>query len=174
MIVRRAEPHDLHGILAIVNREIREGVAHFGTSEHTLGEMKGWLAQARRMPLLVAVDGAQGVLGYAKAGRYRDRQAYDWAVEVGVYVCPGAQGRGVGRALYDLLFPMLEAQGYRVLIAGIALPNPASVRLHEAFGMRHVGTFPGVGFKHGRWIDVGFWSLAMGDGPPSPVVDAAP
>lgn len=171
MIVRPAQEGDLQGVLSIVNREIREGVAHFGTVEHTLEDLGAWLRLAPRMPLLVAADDTGTVLGYAKAGRYRDRQAYDWAVEIGVYVQPNAQGRGVGRALYADLFPRLIGMGYRSLIAGIALPNPASVRLHEAFGMTHFGTFPRVGYKHGKWIDVGFWGLTVGEGPPGEIVE---
>ena len=161
MRVRAAGEADLAAVLGIVNREIREGVAHFGIVENTLGDVEGWLAAADRLPFLVAADQEGALLGYARAGRWKEREAYDWAVEVGVYVSPGAQGNGVGRALYAELFPSLERLGYRTIIAGIALPNPASVRLHQAFGMELVGTFPRVGFKHGRWIDVGYWQASL-------------
>lgn len=173
MEVRPAAEADLHGVLAVVNREIREGIAHFGLREHTLEDLRPWLANQPRLPFLVATDGAGGTLGYARASRWKDREAYDWAVEVGVYVRPDAQGQGVGRALYAALFPQLLALGYRSIIAGIALPNPPSVRLHESFGMKLVGTFPRVGFKHGRWIDVAYWVLTAGDGPPEAISSAS-
>ncbi len=172
MQVRPASSADLPEVLAIVNREIREGVAHFGTREHRLAELEPWLIAHPRLPFLVAEEEGR-VLGYARAGRWKDREAYDWAVEVGVYVAPDAQGRGVGKALYQVLIPRLIELGYRSLIAGIALPNPASVRLHQAFGMTLIGTFPLVGYKHGRWIDVGYWVRTVGDGPPAAIAPAS-
>jgi L-amino acid N-acyltransferase YncA len=173
MLVRPATPADLPAVLAIVNREIREGVAHFGLREHTRSELEPWLANHPSLPFLAAAEPGGEVLGYARAGRWKDREAYDWATEVGVYVRPDAQGRGVGKALYQVLIPSLIALGYRSIIAGIALPNPASVRLHEAFGMRHLGDFHKVGFKHGQWIDVGYWELTVGEGPPAAIAPAS-
>jgi phosphinothricin acetyltransferase len=169
MQVRAATESDLFPVLDIVNREIREGVAHFATREHTPDDARAWLRSADRLPFLVATDAQGRVAGYARASRWKDREAYDWATEIGVYVRPDTQGRGVGRALYAELIPRLITLGYRSIIAGIALPNPASVRLHEAMGMSHVGTFPAVGYKHGQWIDVGYWVLAVGDGPPAAI-----
>jgi phosphinothricin acetyltransferase len=172
MLVRAATEPDIAGVLEIVNREIREGVAHFGQREHTAGEVLPWLGSADRLPFLVAAaDGM--VIGYARASRWKDREAYDWACEIGVYVRPEYQGQGAGRALYSVLLPRLTRIGYRSIIAGIALPNPASVRLHEAFGMNHIGTFPRVGFKLGRWIDVGYWALTIGEGPPRAIASAS-
>lgn len=173
MHVRPATDADLSAVLAIVNREIREGVAHFALREHTPADIEPWLAAHARLPFLVAESEA-GVLGYARAARWKDREAYDWAVEVGVYVRSDAQGRGVGKALYQVLIPRLMDLGYRSIIAGIALPNPASVRLHESSGMRHVGTFRRVGYKHGQWIDVGYWELTAGEGPPTPIPPGCP
>jgi L-amino acid N-acyltransferase YncA len=166
MIVRHATEADLEGVLAIANREVREGVAHFGSQEYTLDLLRPWLIAQDTLPFLVAVDGDGDTLGYARASRWKEREAYDWAVEIGVYVWPDAQGQGVGRLLYKALFLQLGELGYRTIIAGIALPNPASVRLHEAFGMKLIGTFPRIGFKHGRWIDVAYWVRNLGDGPP--------
>lgn len=169
MLVRPAREADLGQVLGIVNREIREGVAHFATREQSPEDISAWLRTADRLPLIVAIGGGDAVLGYARASRWKDREAYDWATEIGVYVRPEAQGRGVARALYADLLPRLVRLGYRSIIAGIALPNPASIRLHEAAGMTHVGTFPCVGYKHGRWIDVGYWVLTVGQGPPSEI-----
>ena len=121
-------------------------------------------------PWLVA-DGLEGVVGYAYGGRFSARPAYDWSVETSVYVAETARGQGVGRALYTALLALLTAQGYRQAMAGITLPNPASVRLHEAVGFRAVGVYRSVGWKFGSWHDVGWWqrALASSDGaPPAP------
>ena len=84
---------------------------------------------------------------------------YRWTAEVGVYVRPGAQGSGVGSALYTQLLPLCRDRGLHTLVAGIALPNEPSVRLHERFGFSPAGVLPFVGYKQGRWIDVGYWVL---------------
>lgn len=172
MLVRPATSAETPQVLEIINREIREGLAHFGTTEHTRTELDGWLREGPSLPYLVAAEG-ETVLGYARAARWKPREAYDWATEIGVYIRRDRQGRGVGRALYGRLFPDLVRIGYRAIIAGIALPNPPSVRLHEAMGMAHVGTLPRVGYKLGRWLDVGYWVLTVGEGPPRPISAAS-
>jgi phosphinothricin acetyltransferase len=101
------------------------------------------------------------LLGYAYATPWRTRRGYRFSVEVTVYVAPAAHRRGVGRALYEALFARLEASGYHAAMAGIALPNPASVALHEALGMHQVAHFRETGFKFGRWVDVGYWERVL-------------
>jgi L-amino acid N-acyltransferase YncA len=115
---------------------------------------------------LVAEDGDE-ILGYAYGCPHRERAAYQWATEVSVYVDPRHHRRGAGRALYEALFPRLEERGYRLALAGIALPNDASVGLHEACGFEPVGVYRRIGFKHGRWHDVAWMQrrLAMTDAP---------
>jgi phosphinothricin acetyltransferase len=107
------------------------------------------------------------VVGYAYAGSHAARHAYRWSCNVSAYVAPGAARRGIGRALYSDLQDRLKAQGFHAAFAGIALPNDASVGLHEAMGFQHLGTYREVGFKHGRWHDVGWWRLALAEGPPT-------
>jgi len=129
-------------------------------------------------PWLVAVGGdEERVMGYAYAGPVRSRPAYRWSVEVSVYVDAGVRRRGVGRRLYTALLGVLEVQGFCRAYAGITLPNPPSVALHEALGFLPVGIYRRVGFKHGAWHDVGWWqrSLAETDEPAElrSVVDAA-
>jgi L-amino acid N-acyltransferase YncA len=117
---------------------------------------------------LVAERGGQ-IAGYAYAYPFQQRPAYRWTVGVSVYVAEGERGRGVGRALYTELFQRLRDRGFRMAHAGITLPNPASVALHEGFGFEQVGVNREIGWKHGAWRDVGWWQLELvpvGEGPP--------
>jgi L-amino acid N-acyltransferase YncA len=109
--------------------------------------------------LVLEIDGV--VAGYAYASRHRDRAAYAWAVDTAVYVGDGHRGHGVGRALYTALVDFLRAQGYFKACAGITLPNPASVALHEAIGFKPVGVYRGIGYKLGAWHDVAWYELAL-------------
>ncbi|HVT28125.1 MAG TPA: GNAT family N-acetyltransferase, partial [Lacipirellulaceae bacterium] len=101
------------------------------------------------------------IAGYVYASQYRDRAAYRWAAEVAVYIATAHHRRGLGRALYDSLFSILRQQGYFRALAGISLPNAASVGLHEHLGFRPAGAFRGVGYKCNRWVDVGWWQLDL-------------
>ncbi len=126
--------------------------------------------QAARCWLVAERDGA--VAGFAYATPYRARPAYRWAVETSVYVSATAHGRGIGRTLYEALLAELESRGYRSACAAIALPNPASVALHEAVGFAPVGVFRAIGYKAGAWRDVGWWQRPLGPpgsraGPPA-------
>jgi len=122
-------------------------------------------------PWLVCEEG--GVqLGYAYASAHRERAAYRWSVDVSVYVREGHRGEGIGRALYTALLALLRLQGFCAAHAGITLPNPASVGLHEAMGFRPVGVYPAVGWKRGAWHDVGWWQLPLRErnGEPPPIL----
>jgi L-amino acid N-acyltransferase YncA len=133
-------------------------------------------------PWLVAEgEDGQGVVGYAYAGRFSGRAAYDWSVETSIYLAEAARGRGVGRALYAALLAVLDAQGYRQAMGGVALPNDASVRLHERAGFTLVGVYRAVGWKFGAWHDVAWWQRALAragaGGPPTgpiPLTELAP
>jgi phosphinothricin acetyltransferase len=109
--------------------------------------------------LLAEEDGR--VLGYAASSPFRTRPAYRWTVETGVYLAGDAHGRGIGKALLSALLALLERQGYVAAIGAIALPNDASVALHEKLGFFHIGTYRGVGFKFGEWLDVGLWEKEL-------------
>lgn len=121
-------------------------------------------------PWIVYQDGGR-VLGYAYATEHSSRAAYRWAANVSVYVHEDAHRRGVGRRLYGVLFNFLRAQGMVNAYAGITLPNPKSVGLHEALGFRPVGVYDRVGFKCGAWHDVGWWQMAL---QPRPVMPTEP
>ncbi len=116
----------------------------------------------RTHPWLVA-ERAGEVVGYAYAGQHRDRVAYQWAADVSVYLADQARGQGVGGALYTTLFDVLRSQGFRIALAGVALPNAASVALHERLGFTPVGVYRRIGYKLGAWYDVGWWQLVLDD-----------
>jgi L-amino acid N-acyltransferase YncA len=119
-------------------------------------------------PWLVAeADGM--VLGYASSSPFRSRPAYRWTVETGVYLAPEARGRGIGRALMEALLGLLSRQGYTAAIAGITMPNPASVALHEKLGFAPTATYRDTGFKLGEWrtVEVFARDLAPRTRPPA-------
>lgn len=159
--LRLAEAADFAPIAAMTNHYIRTTAIHFGTTEVTAAELRAlWQEHHDRYPWLVATRG-ETVLGYAKAGVFRARAAYLWSTETGIYLDPTELGQGLGSPLYAQLLAMLRAQGFHTAIGGIALPNAASVRLHERLGFHHCGTFARVGRKFDRWHDVGFWQLDL-------------
>jgi phosphinothricin acetyltransferase len=101
------------------------------------------------------------VVGYAKSGTWRDRAAYRWTTEIGLYLDPAACGRGLGRAMYAELLPELARRGFRSAIAGMTLPNDASRALHLAVGFESIGVVRDAGFKHERWHDVEFFQKRL-------------
>ncbi len=160
--IRPAERGDVPGILAISNWAALNTAANFAVEPETL---ESWQAEWDRshgmFPWLVAVDPSGAVTGFAKAGPWKGRCAYNWTAETSIYVDPERHGQGIGTALYPPLIETMRAQGYRTLLAGITVPNPASVRLHERFGFRRVALLERVGWKFGRWHDVGYWELHL-------------
>jgi phosphinothricin acetyltransferase len=120
-------------------------------------------ARIRKAHVWLVAERNGGVVGYAYGGPHRERAAYNWTVEVSAYVDRDAQRSGVGRRLYTELFDRLKQGGYRLLVAGITLPNEASVGIHEALGFERVGVYKNIGFKNGQWYDVGWWQLDLGE-----------
>lgn len=171
--IRLAAQADIPAIARIANWAIERTWSNFHLEPLPASAYEAeWRAARDKHPWLVAVDEGAGVVGYAKASPWSGRCAYTWSVEVSVYVDPTRHRRGVGRALYSQLFEMLRAQGYRAAIGGIALPNEASVRLHEAMGMERTALFRRVGYKQGAWRDVGYWQIVLcdSDDPPEPIL----
>ncbi|HEX5053214.1 MAG TPA: GNAT family N-acetyltransferase [Planctomycetota bacterium] len=159
--IRLAEAEDFAAIAAITNHYIKTTAIHFNYVQVTAEELRSlWREHLDVYPWLVREVGGT-VAAYAKAGVYRARRAYHWTTETGIYVAAEHCGRGIGRPLYERLLAVLRAQGFHSVIGGIALPNDASVRLHERLGFVHCGTMPRVGRKFDRWHDVGFWQLAL-------------
>lgn len=170
---RLADPDaDAERVAAIYRPAVEGTVATFEEVPPTAAEMAERMRSVlERLPWLVA-EGADGVVGYAYAAPHRSRPGYRWSVEISVYVDASRQGRGIGRALYAELLELLRRQAYVNAYAGITLPNPASVALHEAIGMRRIGVYEGVGHKFGAWRDVAWYGLRLADpdgDPPEPI-----
>ena len=162
MTIRTAIPDDAEAIHAIYAPIVRATVISFELEPPTVDDMRQRIATTlERFPWLVSVDEAGQVDGYVYASRHRDRAAYQWSVDVTAYVREDRRGRGVGKRLYPRLFECLADLGYFQAFAGIALPNVASVALHEAVGFEHLGTYRDVGFKLGAWHDVGWWQRRL-------------
>ncbi len=167
MTIRPACDGDFDAIAAITNHYIATTAIHFAYEPVTVDALAGlWRAHRDRHPWLVADDDG-AVVGYAKAGTWRERAAYAWTCEVGLYVADAARRRGIGRALYGELLAEVARRGFRSAIAGITLPNDASVALHARFGFVPVGVVRDAGFKLGAWHDVAFYQKLLTAGPTS-------
>lgn len=171
-VLRLATPDDAKGILDIYAPYIETTSFTFETgvpSEEEFAErIKNYL---HNWPWLICE--ANGIIaGYAYASRYRERKAYQWSVECSVYVHDDFQKKGIASSLYRALFEILKRQGFRNVYAVINLPNDKSVALHENFGFKHFATYEQVGYKLGKWKNVGWWRLILnefGNEPEPPV-----
>ncbi|WP_341503925.1 arsinothricin resistance N-acetyltransferase ArsN1 family B [Gallaecimonas sp. GXIMD4217] len=163
--IRTATPPDATAIAAIYNHYVVDSIATFEEAPVADDDMAGRIEQVRSqgLPWLVAEDERGQVLGYAYASPWKARAAYRHSVEITVYLAPSAGGRGLGTRLYRALFKVLAAGQVHAVMAGIALPNPASVALHEKLGLSQVAHFQQVGRKFDRWIDVGYWQLLLSE-----------
>ncbi len=160
-IIRLATPADAAQCANIYAPHVRDSAVSFEVDVPTAAEFEARIARTlERLPWLVCAEG-DVVLGYAYGAPHQERAAFQWSVNVSVYVNEGHNRQGVGRALYTSLLACLRALGYFNAYAAIALPNPASVGLHEAIGFRHIGTFTDVGYKHGKWHALGWWGLSL-------------
>lgn len=159
VVIRLAGAADAAQIAAIYGPYVER--RHFTFEELPPSEIEIAARMANPVhPWLVAEEDSE-VLGYASTSAMRNRAAYRWSVETGIYLAPNAQGRGLGRKLLSTHVDLLERQGFVTAIAGIALPNEASVALHEKLGFTLSGIERGVGFKLGQWIDVGRWQRSL-------------
>jgi phosphinothricin acetyltransferase len=159
--IRMATTSDAGIIAAIYAPIVLQTITSFETVPPTPETMSARISKGLLThPWLVAQHDGR-VIGYAYASQHRERAAYRWSVDVSVYVAGEARRRGIGRVLYGRLFEILRAQNYRSAFAGIALPNEASVALHEAAGFQPIGIYREVGFKLAGWRDVGWWRLGL-------------
>ena len=160
-VIRDAGPGDAPACAALYAPYVLETATTFETEPPEPDEMRRRIAaaQERHAWLVAAHDG--GVAGYAYAGTWRSRAAYSRTAETSIYLDESVRGTGLGKRLYTALVHRLAEQGYRTLVAGMTLPNPASEALHGSLGFTPVGVFRRVGFKHGAWHDVGWMQLDL-------------
>ncbi|WP_369194528.1 GNAT family N-acetyltransferase [Streptomyces djakartensis] len=163
--VRPGVEDDLEALTALYNHYVRETAITFDTAIFTPPERRPWLlSHPEDGPhrLMVAAEPRTGrILGYATSSPFRPKAAYATSVETTVYVAPDAGRRGIGTLLYEALFAALSGEDLHRAYAGVALPNEASVRLHERFGFQHVGTYREVGRKFGRYWDVAWYEKPL-------------
>ena len=159
--IRPAGPADADAIAAIYAPFVEHTSVSFETVAPGPDAMRRRIAETTALyPWLVCTRN-NSIVGYAYASEHRARAAYRWSVDVAVYIDPAHHRCGAGGGLYTALLAILRAQGFFNAWAGITLPNPASVGLHEAMGFRRLGIYERVGYKLGAWHDVGWWQLAL-------------
>ena len=154
--IRAATAHDLPQLTEIYNYYVVNTPITFDVEPYSVEQRLKWFQQfanAGRYRLLVAESDSK-VLGYAGTTRFRPKAAYDTTVETTIYCAKGCEGKGVGRRLYAALFDAIASEDIHRLVAGYALPNPASAALHERFGFERMGVFTENGRKFGRYWDV--------------------
>lgn len=162
MIIRIADQTDAPFVAEIYNHYIETSHATFEVEPVDADEMLRRINDGRAAgyPFFVAEEDGE-IVGYAYGRRFRPRAAYRRSIEISVYLRNGHEGKNIGTQLYEQLFSEINKGDFHAIIAGISLPNEASIRLHEKFGMTKVAHFREVGFKFGRWIDVGYWELLL-------------
>ncbi|MDE3131368.1 MAG: N-acetyltransferase, partial [Acidobacteriota bacterium] len=174
MLIRHATAEDAEGCLEIYAPFAEETAISFEEQAPSRDEFQRRIVRIGRTYAFLVAEDADRIAGFAYGGEHRSRPAYRWAAEVSVYLGVAHRGRGIGRALYEPLFALLEEQGYRTLLAGITLPNQASVALHQSLGFEQVGVYRRIGWKAGCWRDVAWLSRQLGRDthetgpPPSP------
>jgi L-amino acid N-acyltransferase YncA len=169
-IIRMATADDGGQIADVYAPAVTGTVISFEMEPPSAAEMARRVTEALiTHPWLVAERDGE-VAGFARAGRFKERAAYQWSVETSVYVRTTAHRSGFGRALYGVLFDLLVLQGFYRAYAGVTLPNPASVGLHESLGFTLVGAYRAAGYKFGAWHDVGWWERGLQPLVPEPPV----
>lgn len=166
MLIRHADPElDAARCAAIYAPFVEDSPASFEEHAPTASEYASRIARLNRTHAFLIADDDARIAGFAYAGPHRDRHAFRWACEASIYLDPAYHRRGLGRRIYGALFELLGQQGYRTVVAGITVPNDASVGLHEACGFAPVGVFPRIGWKAGAWRDVAWMVRHLGPDP---------
>lgn len=160
-VIRMATAGDAGAVARIYDPIVTGTVISFELDPPGPAEMRRRIVQALAFAPWLVDESEGAVRGYAYASRHRERAAYQWSVDVTVYVDEAHRRKGVGGGLYKKLFALLRLQNFHAAYAGITLPNAASVGLHQALGFLPVGVYRGVGYKLGAWHDVGWWQLDL-------------
>lgn len=163
MLIRDVKLSDARDITAIYRRYVTDNAVSFELEPPDEVEMARRIAKVTKEYPWIVMEEDGDVLGYAYAGRFRERKAYDPTSELSVYVADVHHRKGIGKALVEELIERLKKMGIYTVIAGVTLPNPGSVALVESFGFRHVGTFENVGRKFGKWYSVAMFSMSIRD-----------
>jgi L-amino acid N-acyltransferase YncA len=163
-MIRNVSEQDVLWICDIYNHYIEHTDASFEEECLTVTQMSERIRSVQSSGYCWLVAESEGeVIGYAYSTRWSERSAYRYTVEVSVYLNPTVQAQGWGTKLYEALFKELRKNSFHMVIAGITLPNPASIALHEKFGMKKAAVFDEVGYKFGQWKDVGYWQVQLTD-----------
>ena len=160
-MIRKATIEDADEIIGIYNTYVTESTFTFELEKVTTAEMQKRITQILEYSEFVVYEDEGMIIGYAYASKWRTRPAYDHTFETTVYVKDSYHGKGIAKSLYETLLDLMKKRGVKQLIAGISLPNDRSVAFHEKAGFKKVGHFEKVGFKFGKWIDVGFWQKGI-------------
>ena len=161
MMTRSATINDAQTIARIYNHYILETTATFQEQPISAEEIAKKIEEHMPDYPWLVFEEQNSILGYAYVTRWKDREAYQYTIESSIYLAPEAAGKQIGSKLYAELIKRLRKTEYHAIIAGIALPNDASVALHEKFGFEKVAHFKETGYKFGKWIDVGYWELML-------------
>jgi phosphinothricin acetyltransferase len=161
-MIRQARPKDADDIAIIYNHYILNTVATFEEEVVSGNDMSERImkVQSSGLPWFIAEEHDK-IIGYAYATKWSERSAYRFSAEVSVYLSPASESKGWGTKLYEKLFKQLQYHSIHIVIGVIALPNAASIALHEKFGMEKIGCFKEIGYKFNEWIDVGYWQMKL-------------
>jgi L-amino acid N-acyltransferase YncA len=162
MLIRHAAPDDAAGCLDVYAPFANDTAVSFEHEAPAVADYAQRITRVNRTHAFLVAERDGTIAGFAYAGVHRERMSYRWTCEVSVYLGPEYRGQGLGRALYEPLFELLEQQGYRMLLAGISMPNSASVGLHESLGFEQVGVYRRIGWKAGDWRDVMWLARQLG------------
>jgi len=167
-IVRDASEQDAAACAAVYAPYVTDTVITFESDPPSAADMAERIRAASQSHAWLVLEDDGRIVGYAYGSRFEPRAAYRWACEVSVYVEMGRRRTGGGRLLYEELLRRLADRGFRVAVAGMTLPNDASVGLHRAMDFEPVGTYRRIGFKHGSWHDVAWMQRMLADGEDPP------
>lgn len=166
MLIRPAHTADAPAIASIYSHYVRETFITFACEEPSAAHYAAQIDEGKYPFLVAEEDGA--VVGFAYAAAFRQKEAYRWDVELTIYVRPGLERQGIGSRLMRPLLEILRRQGFLMAYSCITLPNERSIGLHKRFGFEELGVFPRTGYKLGRWCDVIWLQLALGEHAPDP------
>ena len=160
-MIRKVKPEDARDIALIYNYYIEKSTITFETEPVSHEEMAGRIADiSEKYPYFVYEESGK-VVGYCYVSSWKKKAAYQKTVESTIYIDKDFQGKGIGRILMNKLINELREKSFHVVIACITTPNPTSVKLHEELGFKQVSEFREVGYKFGKWLDIGDWELIL-------------